>query len=177
MPATFSVLIETLFVSGGPRVDQNADVVTGSLLGNLLVCLREKPSNDEGSGHSEGDAQPLDEPAADEALDAADPEAVILCRRCGHLITRPSDRIIKDGSYRHTFANPSGIVFEIGCFSHAEGCGPSGEPTDEFTWFRGYRWRLALCRACFVHLGWQFNSLGGSSGFWGLILNRLSFPV
>ena len=177
MPATSSVLIETLFVPGRPHVDQRTNLDPGPLLGDLLVCLRENPSNDDGSGHSDGDAQKFDETALDEALDAADPEAVILCRRCGHLITRPRDRIIKDGNHRHTFANPSGIVFEIGCFSHAEGCGPSGEPTDEFTWFRGYRWRLALCRACFVHLGWQFTSLGGSSGFWGLILNRLSFPV
>jgi hypothetical protein len=177
MPATSGVPIETLFVQGRPHVDQKSNLDTGPFAGGLPVCLREKPSSDDGSGHSDGDAQQIDETAADEALDAADPEAVILCRRCGHLITRPRDRIFKDGNHRHTFANPSGIVFEIGCFSHAEGCGPSGEPTDEFTWFRGYRWRLALCRACFVHLGWQFASLGGSSGFWGLILNRLSFPV
>jgi hypothetical protein len=146
-------------------------------VGGVGVCLREKPAKDDGNGYSNGDAQQFEETAADEALDAADPEAVILCRRCGHLITRPRDRFIKDGSHSHTFANPSGIVFEIGCFSNAEGCGPSGESTDEFTWFRGYKWRLALCRACFVHLGWQFTSLGGASGFWGLILNRLSFPI
>jgi hypothetical protein len=141
------------------------------------VCLRENPLKDGGSGVSDGDSKLLEETEQDVDLDGADPEAVILCRRCGHMITRPRDRIIKDGSHSHTFANPSGWVFEIGCFSQAEGCGPSGELTEEFTWFRGFCWRLALCRACFAHLGWQFISLGGSSGFWGLILNRLAFPI
>ncbi|MEJ2642795.1 MAG: cereblon family protein [Desulfosarcinaceae bacterium] len=158
-------------------MDEQPKCETQTLAGGAPVGLREKPLKDGGSGVSGGDLQPLEETAADEHIEAADPEAVILCRRCGHPVTRPRNRIIKDGSHRHTFANPSGLVFEIGCFNDAEGCGPSGESTDDFTWFRGYRWRLALCRACFVHLGWQFTSQGGSTGFWGLILNRLSFPV
>ncbi|MDJ0783351.1 MAG: cereblon family protein [Desulfosarcinaceae bacterium] len=144
------------------------------------VCLREKPSDD-GSGTSDGDVDVRDDAAADAAADAAlesaDPEAVILCRRCGHLITRPKYKIDVNGAHHHTFANPSGRVFEIGCFRSAEGCGPSGGWTDEFTWFRGHLWRLALCRACFVHLGWQFGPSSGSGGFWGLILNRLAFPI
>jgi len=177
MPATLGVQSEALFHSGRPIVDKSTRCDPGPFEDQREVCLREKPLSGDGNGFADGDAQQAQETAADEALDAADPEAVILCRRCGHLITRPRNRIIKDGNHRHTFANPSGLVFEIGCFSHAEGCGPSGEPSAEFTWFRGFQWRLALCRACFVHLGWQFTSLGGSAGFWGLILNRLSFPI
>ena len=75
------------------------------------MCLREKPSEEDGNGYSNGDAQQFEETAADEALDAADPEAVILCRRCGHLITRPRDRTIKDGSHSHTLnINNAGTV-------------------------------------------------------------------
>jgi hypothetical protein len=142
------------------------------------VGLRENPPGD-GSGAASGADEDLRleaEPDENE-LSVTDPEAVILCRRCGHPITRPKEQAAIGGAFRHTFANPSGRVFEIGCFQHAEGCGPSGELTDEFTWFRGYRWRLALCRACFVHLGWNFVSVSGSGSFWGLILNRLSFPI
>ena len=138
------------------------------------VGLREKPPDGKGRPVPDTDEALLPE---EDELSISDPEAGILCRRCAHTITRPKEEAAIGGSFQHTFANPSGLVFEIGCFRHAEGCGPSGELTDEFAWFRGYRWRLALCRACFVHLGWQFVSSSGSGGFWGLILNRLSFPI
>ena len=41
-------------------------------------------------------------------------EEYILCRQCHQAITKPADRIVMQGSHRHTFANPHGIVFEIG---------------------------------------------------------------
>ncbi|MGA9234303.1 MAG: hypothetical protein WBV91_05715, partial [Desulfobacterales bacterium] len=31
-----------------------------------------------------------------------EPEALILCRRCGQAIARPNDRIVRDGSHQHT---------------------------------------------------------------------------
>lgn len=102
-------------------------------------------------------------------------EKLILCRQCGHAVTHPDERTEKHGAYHHTFANPHGIVYEIGCFRTADGCGASGPATGEFTWFRGYLWRVAVCRACLVHLGWLFASEGGDR-FYGLILDRLVFP-
>ncbi len=103
------------------------------------------------------------------------PEALILCRNCGHAIARPNDRAERNGSHRHTFANPHGIVYEILCFISADGCAGSGQATDEFTWFKGYRWRVAVCRACLVHLGWIFTA-GSGDQFYGLIFDRLIFP-
>lgn len=100
------------------------------------------------------------------------PEALILCRNCGHAIARPNDRAERNGSHRHTFANPHGIVYEILCFSSAAGCAGSGPATDEFTWFKGYRWRVAVCRSCLVHLGWLFTA-GSGDFFYGLIVDRL----
>ena len=100
-------------------------------------------------------------------------EEYILCRQCNHPVTRPVDRIEKDGTHRHTFANPHGIVYEIGCFRSAIGCGYTGPATTEFTWFKGYSWRIAICRACLTHLGWIFIS-AGSDQFHGLILDRLT---
>jgi hypothetical protein len=103
-------------------------------------------------------------------------EPVILCRHCRHIITRPKERMEKNGAHRHTFANPHGIVFEIACFREAEGCGYRGSATGEFTWFAGYQWRVAVCGACITHLGWYFSSTGGD-GFHGLIVDRLAYPA
>jgi hypothetical protein len=102
-------------------------------------------------------------------------EPFILCRGCLHPITRPAERISVQGQHRHTFANPYGIVFEIGCFRSAPGCGEIGPSTDEFTWFAGHRWQVCICGACLVHLGWRFAPPSGNS-FFGLILDRLIEP-
>ena len=96
----------------------------------------------------------------------------LLCRHCLNKISSPAECIEVQGSHKHTFANPQGIIYEIGCFKNASGCGYSGVPTDEYTWFRGFRWRVALCGLCLTHVGWLFMSTA-SSRFNGLILNRL----
>jgi hypothetical protein len=99
-------------------------------------------------------------------------EVYLLCRDCLHPITRPADRISVQGSHTHTFANPHGLVYEIGCFQRAPGCGAVGPDSGEFTWFAGHRWRVCLCAACLVHLGWVFLPAVGAA-FFGLILDRL----
>ena len=103
-------------------------------------------------------------------------DKLILCRRCGHAVTHPDEQTAKEGAYRHTFANPHGIVYDIGCFRTADGCGTTGPTTGEFTWFKGYRWKVAVCLACLVHMGWLFVSESGDR-FHGLILDRLIFPT
>jgi hypothetical protein len=99
----------------------------------------------------------------------------IRCRQCGHAITYPEEGITMQGAHRHTFANPHGLVFDIALFRSAAGCGYAGSPTGEFTWFKGYRWRVAVCRRCITHLGWLFTAAGENS-FNGLIVDRLVFP-
>jgi len=59
-----------------------------------------------------------------------------------------------------------GIKFNFGCFQKAPGCSALGIATDEYTWFSGYKWQLAVCAGCGEHLGWLFR---GESGFYGLI--------
>ena len=96
----------------------------------------------------------------------------LLCLACGHPITSLRERISAGGAHQHTFANPAGFVFRIGCFGRAPGCVQSGPPpTLEHTWFPGRAWRCALCGGCRTHLGWAFQD--GNSGFFGLILDRL----
>ena len=109
----------------------------------------------------------------DEAVEQSpEEERYILCRQCRQAVTRETERIAIQGSHRHTFANPHGIVFEIGCFRNVISCGYAGKATPEFSWFAGYRWRVCFCAMCLTHLGWIFSSDGGDI-FHGLILDRL----
>jgi len=103
---------------------------------------------------------------------AVDERQAIWCRACGALVTARSQVIEIDGRHAHTFFNPAGMLYEIGCFSAAPGCAHAGRPTTEFSWFSGYAWRYAHCAACGFHLGWQFLGADGD-GFWGLVLERL----
>lgn len=77
-----------------------------------------------------------------------------------------------NGSHRHVFNNPAGVIFEIALFDAAEGCAAIGRPTLEFTWFSGYAWRFALCGNCGIHLGWLYTG-GEAGGFFGLILEMI----
>lgn len=96
----------------------------------------------------------------------------LFCRECGHYITSKDQIIEVDGQHYHTFFNPAGVVYEIGCFSSASGCQRYGPPSSEFTWFAGYTWQMSLCAVCQCHLGWFFRSIDAS--FYGLIVKNLT---
>jgi hypothetical protein len=98
----------------------------------------------------------------------------ILCASCLGVLTGKDQRMEIQGSHKHIFSNPHGFVYEIGCFGSAR-CQYAGQPTEEFSWFRGFRWRFAVCARCLTHLGWLFIS-PSSHQFHGLILDRLIFP-
>jgi len=102
-------------------------------------------------------------------------EERILCGHCLQLITSPAEIIEVQGSHQHTFANPQGILFQIGCFRSAAGCGHLGPATYEWSWFNGFGWSVALCSKCLTHLGWLYTT-AGSEHFYGLILSRLISP-
>lgn len=99
-------------------------------------------------------------------------EGGIFCRRCGHRVTGEASRIAVNGSHTHAFFNPAGILFELGCFRKAPGCSVHGEASSEFSWFAGYRWRIALCGQCAAHLGWRFENR--DAAFFCLILSHLA---
>jgi hypothetical protein len=139
-------------------IDQNIDGA------DSRYCLRIPIP--EGRGEQRADTE-------DEAC--RDQEKAIRCAQCGHGITSPRERIEVQGMHRHTFFNPYGIIFEIGCFREAPGCGYAGPSTEEFSWFPGYGWRIAVCNSCLTHLGWQYSAPDRES-FHGLVLDYLIEP-
>ena len=93
-----------------------------------------------------------------------------MCAACGSPVTDESQRTNVQGSHDHFCINPADEEFHIGCFVNAPGCAVGGVPTEEYSWFPGYKWRYALCASCGEHLGWEFLGLGN---FFGLVLDRL----
>jgi hypothetical protein len=99
-------------------------------------------------------------------------DRVIICRECGNPVTAPDCVISVNNHHKHTFINPAGITYQIGCFSSAAGCVVYGEPVLEHTWFAGFAWNYSICANCRVHLGWHFQNDG--ERFFGLILDLLA---
>jgi hypothetical protein len=95
----------------------------------------------------------------------------LACSACLQPITTTAARIVVAGDHDHTFTNPEGIRFRIGCFSDATNCAVVGPPSSYWTWFPSYSWQIEICAACRQHLGWLFRGTGDR--FHGLILDRL----
>ena len=96
---------------------------------------------------------------------------ILACARCRRPITSGAARIQVGGAHAHTFLNPHGLEFRIGCFGVASGLLRIGEPETFWTWFPGHAWQVELCASCREHLGWEFRS--SDHRFHGLILDRL----
>ena len=95
----------------------------------------------------------------------------LLCGKCGHAITVAGWSLQVAGAGEHSFVNPHGYLYRIGCFRLAPGCVPWGEEHAEYSWFPGTTWQIAHCGGCGAHLGWSFP--GTDTRFHGLILDRL----
>ena len=109
--------------------------------------------------------------SVDEQETDSDPERQsIYCATCNRKITSEVQKFPMKGKPEHTFFNPAGQVFHIGCFKEAPGCIGVGTPSSEFSWFAGHQWRIACCGGCQSHLGWLFMN---GTYFYGLILARL----
>jgi hypothetical protein len=112
----------------------------------------------------------LEEVLKAEQVEKQEEEENLYCFICGQIVTQTRKRISVDGAHEHTFTNPGGYRFNIGCFREAEGCEQAGEFTDFYSWFDGYSWRYAMCASCRVHLGWVYRD---GDCFFGLITDRL----
>jgi hypothetical protein len=92
------------------------------------------------------------------------------CAICGTYVTDDGHRINIDGSHEHHKINPHGHSFRFRSFKYAEGCGRTGQPTAEYSWYTGYLWQFAQCVRCKTQLGWYF---AGVESFYGLINQQI----
>lgn len=95
----------------------------------------------------------------------------LFCKHCKNYITNTDEAIAIEGAHLHTFSNPAGFEYTINCYRIAPGCLVSGEPANEYTWFKNYDWQLAFCNACSEQLGWLFSN---EEQFYALIADRLA---
>lgn len=109
---------------------------------------------------------------AEENDTLSDHGRAIRCAGCKTVITYHGNAEHRQGGHVHSFINPGGYEFTIGCFGRAW-CLIVGQPSREWTWFSGYTWQYALCSQCREHLGWFYNSSSAENSFYGLILDRL----
>jgi len=104
-----------------------------------------------------------------EARDA--PPEVWACARCREPITTEAERTERSGSREHTFMNPHGFCFRVGCFADARSLRPEGGWSAEWSWFPPCEWQVQHCARCGQHLGWLFRA--PDRRFYGLVLDRL----
>ena len=95
----------------------------------------------------------------------------LVCAVCGHRISDDDCRIEKQGAHEHTFVNPAGFDYRIGCFNAAPGCAHLGPTESAFSWFPGWTWQVAACAQCRAHVGWIYRNSGEQ--FHGLIVAAL----
>jgi hypothetical protein len=91
------------------------------------------------------------------------------CARCGAFMTRARFGIRMNGEHEHVVFNPAGILFRVVCFTDAPGAVAVGNASDQFSWFKGFTWRIALCKGCGAHMGWMYEGGGAPAVFFGLI--------
>jgi hypothetical protein len=96
---------------------------------------------------------------------------ILGCARCRRPITTTGAGIEVGGSHAHTFTNPDGYRFNIGCFREASGLRRVSPQSSEATWFAGYSWQIEVCAGCKEQLGWLYRS--GEHSFHGLIVDCL----
>jgi len=98
------------------------------------------------------------------------------CSACNSVVTYSDRLVVVSGSMRHGFANPIGVFCDFYTFSSCPGAVAFGTPTEEFSWFAGYFWNLALCKSCNSHLGWHYTADPQSEGlpeFWGILAHKI----
>lgn len=98
-------------------------------------------------------------------------EESLKCAVCEHRISERAYRIEMMGAHEHTFVNPHGFAYHVGCFAAAPGCAHLGATEEAFSWFPGWSWQVAACAKCRTHVGWIYRLAGQQ--FHGLILDRL----
>lgn len=107
---------------------------------------------------------------SDTAFGDSDNGTAYCCTVCAAEITSGRFITTVNGEHQHTKSNPQGHYFSIRCFTAAPGCDNRGVATEEYTWFAGYKWQVALCASCGIQLGWRFS---GDGEFFALVSDSI----
>ena len=99
-------------------------------------------------------------------------ESWLVCKACGSFVAERRARVNMDGAHVHTFINPAGAIYRVGCFSDAPGLRAIGEASGLWTWFPGFEWQVGICRACYEHLGWSYRN--SRARFVALIMDKVA---
>ncbi len=106
-----------------------------------------------------------------------DPGDQLCCIHCLSAVTTSNQKTSVNAAHNVHVTNPSGVEFDLACFSEAWGCGMHGLPSVEYSWFEGFRWQYSRCLSCDAHLGWYFEETQGAPDrrkhFFGLIIDKL----
>ncbi|MCB1140917.1 MAG: hypothetical protein H7A24_06805 [Leptospiraceae bacterium] len=100
-------------------------------------------------------------------------ERPVVCASCNTMISDVKFLLSLEGRSLHHFINPSGLRFSFYTFYYTKNTFEYGEPTEEHTWFSGYRWSFLLCEVCQSHLGWYYRNSDDS--FFGLVDEKIKF--
>lgn len=133
-----------------------------------LSALRDKPESSGFAGAPSGDPEPS----------VGGDDTRLVCRKCRTKITDSSKIFAPGGgAAARIFTNPGGVVCQVLTVTAAQSLALIGPRTDEYTWFAGYAWRIALCASCLTHLGWHYQALQVGTtpaDFFGLLVTELA---
>ncbi|TKR72654.1 hypothetical protein L596_020069 [Steinernema carpocapsae] len=114
----------------------------------------------------------------------------LICRKCGHPITKSSavrTVITPNAAYSYNMSvvgvdttinvldNPSGYRFHVMAASGAD-LKFHGDYHLSDTWFPGYRWIICTCSVCNQHAGWYFQQVkqpDSPKNFVGIVLDTV----
>ena len=123
-------------------------------------------------GRAPGPPPAANETTRADVAERSERERWVVCNACGGLVADGRAKTVVGGAFAHSFINPAGMIFRVGCFAEAPGARATGEASEHWSWFAGFKWQAGLCVACGRHLGWFFT--GGERGFVALILDAVS---
>lgn len=75
-----------------------------------------------------------------------------------------------------SFVNPGGYIHDTLTVRTTCGLFQDSDWVDEFTWFPGYKWRIAHCTNCSHHIGWCYKHIDSETRpkrFFGLSRNNV----
>ncbi|GBP92305.1 Protein cereblon [Eumeta japonica] len=84
---------------------------------------------------------------------------VVCCAACGTLVARLEHSFAMSSDGLHaTFCNVGGHLHDVMTVSEATNLVLTGGRSEEFSWFPGYAWSIAVCAVCAAHIGWRFDA-------------------